>query len=142
MIGLSVSISSVTDQWTKNVGYADPSNSNRLVDSDTPYLLSSISKTFIGVALMQASAEGYIDMDININEYIPFEIVNPKKPDDESNVITLRHLSTHTSGILDNQYYDSTYAPGDPTISLGDFMYNYLMEGKGKKGDSKEGKAV
>mmetsp|Transcript_102517 Transcript_102517/g.142874 ORF Transcript_102517/g.142874 Transcript_102517/m.142874 type:complete len:515 (-) Transcript_102517:287-1831(-) len=131
MIGLSVSLSSVENnnkQWTKNVGYADPSNSNRLVDSDTPYLLSSISKTFIGVALMQAAADGYVDLDVDINKYLSFDVVNPKTMSTGS-VITLRHLSTHTSGILDNQYYDSTYAPGDPTIPLGDFMSNYFVEG-------------
>jgi len=65
---------------------------------NTTLNIGSTSKTFIGVALMQLHDQGKIDLDADINEYLPFKVFNPHFPDIP---ITLRQLATHTSSIKD-----------------------------------------
>jgi CubicO group peptidase (beta-lactamase class C family) len=90
-------------------------------------MLASVTKTFTGTALLQAWEEGKIGLDDPINTLLPFEVNNPYT---ESEVITVRHLATHTSGLLDNwPVYGSLYVPGDSPIALGDFLQGYLVEG-------------
>jgi CubicO group peptidase (beta-lactamase class C family) len=60
--------------------------------------IASISKTFIGVALMKAVEQGYFTLETPINDILPFAVKNPNAP---NKPITIRHLATHTSGILD-----------------------------------------
>ncbi|WP_428742434.1 serine hydrolase domain-containing protein [Tenacibaculum sp.] len=68
--------------------------------------IASISKTLLGVALMKAQELGKLKLDDDINNYLPFKIVNPNYPD---KIITIRHLANHTSGILDGETYERTY---------------------------------
>lgn len=89
--------------YLKGVGYMD-------VASKKPYTertiqnIASISKTFIGISLMKAQELGKLNLDDPINNYLPFEVINPYFPEKE---ITIRHLATHTSTITDTKYYDS-----------------------------------
>jgi CubicO group peptidase (beta-lactamase class C family) len=82
------------------------------VAKKTPYTnqtlqpIASVSKTFIGVALMKAVEQGYFTLETPINDILPFAIKNPNSP---NKPITIRHLATHTSGLLDVEktYYKS-----------------------------------
>ena len=65
--------------------------------------IASISKTFLGLALLKAQELGKLDLDDPVNQYLPFELQNPYYPEDQ---ITIRHLTTHTSSIRDSKYYD------------------------------------
>jgi CubicO group peptidase (beta-lactamase class C family) len=75
----------------------------------TPYTvqtvqpIGSVSKTLIGVSLMQCIERGLFSLDTPINDLLPFRVVNPYFPTD---TIRVRHLATHTSGLLD---YEPTY---------------------------------
>ncbi|MBL7939009.1 MAG: beta-lactamase family protein [Flavobacteriales bacterium] len=78
------------------------------VASKTPYTantrqpIASISKTFIGLAVMKAQELGRLHLDDPISKHLPFAVVSPhhlNKP------ITLRHLVTHTSSINDDREY-------------------------------------
>jgi CubicO group peptidase (beta-lactamase class C family) len=114
--------------WSQGYGYANIEE-GRPVTADTPFLLASISKTITGTALMQAWEEGAFSLDDDVDDLLPFEVDNPQV---EGEVITVRHLATHTSGIEDNdEVYNSSYAPGDPEIPLGEFLDDYFStEGK------------
>ncbi|MBL6445319.1 beta-lactamase family protein [Fulvivirga sp. 29W222] len=68
--------------------------------------IASISKTILAVALMKAQELGKLNLDDNINNHLPFKIVNPNHPE---KTITIRHLANHTSGILDGDSYERTY---------------------------------
>ncbi len=82
------------------------------VAKKTPYTnqtlqpIASISKTFVGVALMRAVEQGLFTLETPINDILPYAVKNPNSPDKP---ITIRHLATHTSGILDVEktYYQS-----------------------------------
>ncbi len=107
--------------WSGATGTA-----NRELDiaasDDSVFLIASISKTVTATAVMQLVEDGLLDLDENINTYLPFSLRNPKQPDA---VITLRHLLAHTSGLSD--IYLGSVAPDlyvendDPKLSLADF---------------------
>ena len=124
----------VTENSTLSIscfGFADKENQTNY-DTTTIQNVGSLSKTFIGLSLMIAKDKGLIDLDKNINEYLDFEVKNPhfKKGD---TFITLRHLATHTSGIIDNsKIYETSYSEGKTSKKeLGVFLKEYLSkEGK------------
>ncbi|WP_299823953.1 serine hydrolase domain-containing protein [uncultured Pontibacter sp.] len=71
-------------------------------DEHTVQNIASVSKTFIGIALLKAQELGKLKLDDPINAYLPFKVANPYYPDIP---ITIRHLATHTSSINDTEGY-------------------------------------
>ncbi|MEM7550954.1 MAG: serine hydrolase domain-containing protein [Bacteroidota bacterium] len=100
--------------YSKGIGYSDiESNSEYTVN--TLQNIGSVSKTFIGISLLKAQELGKLKLDDPINNYLPFKVENPNHPEEE---ITIRHLATHTSTILDTDYYDEkSYILKDKTAS-------------------------
>ncbi len=114
--------------WNKNYGYRNLQNQLPVEDS-TLFLMASVSKTFVATAVMQLWENGMIDLQGNINNYLPtgFTVANPYYPSD---VITVKMLMTHTSSLLDN--WNIMYpliSCGDSPISLNTFLVNYLTPG-------------
>jgi CubicO group peptidase (beta-lactamase class C family) len=93
--------------------------------------IGSISKTFIGFAIMKAVEQGYFTLETPINNILPFAINNPYFPDA---IIKVKHLVTHTSGLIDKEsIYMATYREGKkPLVELGDFLKEYCTK-EGKK---------
>lgn len=110
--------------WTKGYGFADKEH-GRPFTADTVMNIGSISKTITGAALMHAVQEGKLSLDQDINELLPFKVVNPYFPDQP---ITLRQLATHTSSITDRgPAYAKAYHFGrDSPQPLGDFLKGYF----------------
>lgn len=100
--------------------------SERAFEAETPVLLSSVSKTFIGVAAMQALEDEVLTLDEPVAAFVDFEVDNPKV---EGEQISLRDLLTHNSGIEDSVEYGEAYASGDPELPLDEFLRGYLVEG-------------
>ena len=65
--------------------------------------IESISKTFLGLSIMLLVEEGKLDLDKDINTYLPFKVRNPFFP---RKSITLRHLATHTASIDDRELHE------------------------------------
>ncbi len=86
--------------------------------------IASVSKTFIGLAVMKAIEMGYFTMETDINTLLPFKVVNPNFPNDQ---IKIKHLVTHTSSLLDNDTtYMNTYGLGSrPKMYLKAFIPEY-----------------
>ena len=82
--------------WSQGYGLANVEK-ELPVTADTPFMIASISKAVAGAALMKAVEEGQFDLDDDINTLLPFAVDNPQI---EGEVITLRHLATHTSGLV------------------------------------------
>lgn len=68
------------------------------ISSQTRMSVGSISKTITLTALMQIYEKNLIDLDSDINIYLPFEVRNPRFSEVP---ITVRMLLTHTSSISD-----------------------------------------
>ena len=131
--------------YQKNFGYADI-KSNIPYSSNTIQNIGSVSKSLISIALMKAIELRYFTLETNINDILPFKVINPNHPDD---TITIKELTNHTSGIIDNpDIYPNTltFYPAlrsydkESMVFLGekgyqekikdsnmkDFFYNYL----------------
>ena len=110
--------------YQKDMGFAD-------LETQTPYTktsvqnIASISKTIIAVALMKAVDQGKINLDADINEYLPFKVVNPNHP---NTPITVRQLATHTSTITDtDDYIRSYYFPNATSLHKLDMSKDYAV---------------
>lgn len=119
--------------FADGVGWADRKHGLR-VTPQTPFMLASVSKTITCAGIMALVEDGRLDLDADINEYLPFEVHIPKTPDVP---ITMRILLTHTSAIRDRYqvwgtpWSDPTlYFHGDSPIALGDFCRSYYVPGR------------
>jgi CubicO group peptidase (beta-lactamase class C family) len=83
--------------FAKGYGVADLKTKKPYTEK-TVQGIASISKTFIATALMKVVEEGLVELDDNINKYLPYKITNINHPDTP---ITIRHLATHTSSFSD-----------------------------------------
>ena len=114
--------------WNKGYGFADRENKIPFSTS-TIMNIASISKTFTGACIMKAVEDGKVSLDEDINNYLPFKVINPNFPEEK---ITLRNLATHTSGLTDRYpfYTDSTFFyNGQKPEALGNFLKEYFVEG-------------
>ncbi|WP_411894417.1 serine hydrolase domain-containing protein [Winogradskyella sp. A2] len=101
--GFSVSIVNEDSLlYSKGFGLADVS-ANKPYTANTIQNIASISKTLIGIALLKAQEQGLLLLDDPVTKHLGFEVINPYFPEE---TITIRHLTTHTSSIIDGDIYD------------------------------------
>ncbi len=112
--GLAIAKISEGKADIRTYGYANIEQNKAVTDS-TLFNIASVSKPIMGIALLQLVDQGKLELDCDINDYLPFEIDNPHI---EGEKITLRHLVSHSAGIAD--YYDvNSYSENqDSPISL------------------------
>jgi CubicO group peptidase (beta-lactamase class C family) len=108
--------------WSKAFGLADREKQISMT-ADTIQNIGSISKTVTATAVMQLWEQEKLALDADVNDYLDFSVRNPRHP---SIPITVRQLLTHRSSITDGPSYERSYACGDPTISLEDWIKGYL----------------
>ena len=65
--------------WVESYGMADIENDVPVSDN-TAFLMASVSKLFMATAFMQLEEDGLIDLDEDINTYLPFDVFNPNYP--------------------------------------------------------------
>ena len=111
--------------WSSAYGLADVENKKPRTE-ETIQNIGSISKTITATAVMQLFEQGKFRLDDDVNVYLPFPVRNPRFPDEP---ITFRQLLTHKSSIKDGPAYQKSYACGDPTISLKDWIKGYFVPG-------------
>ena len=88
--------------FAKGFGYSDKLV-NKKYTENTIQNIASVSKTFIGIALLKAQELGKLNLDDPINKYLPYKVINPYFSNKQ---ITIRHLATHTSSIKDPSKYE------------------------------------
>lgn len=66
------------------------------IGTETMYMIGSIQKVFTATAILQLHEEGMIDIDKDINAYLPFSVRNPKYTEVP---ITIKILLSHSSGL-------------------------------------------
>ena len=79
------------------------------VDLDDLYNIGSITKSFVATAILQLYERGQIDLDDDVNQYLPFEVRHPDYPDVP---ITIRMLLTNRSCLSDKSELYFTYFMG------------------------------
>ena len=109
--------------WLQCYGFADIENGITVTDS-TQFLLASMSKLFTGTATMQLQEDGMLQLNNDINEYLPWPLNHPTQ---STTPMTIQQLMTHTSSIKDNwSAMSNYYGYPDPTISLEACMQDYF----------------
>jgi CubicO group peptidase (beta-lactamase class C family) len=78
---------------TSTYGYADTKAGQRVVP-ETMFEIGSISKSFVGLALLQLRDEGKLDLNKPIIEYLPWLKINSK-----FEAITTHHILSHSAGL-------------------------------------------
>lgn len=109
-------------EWSAGYGWANIA-ARRPMTPDTIQNIASVSKTVTATAVMQIWEQGRLGLDVDVNEYLPFPVRNPRFA---STPITIRQLLTHTSSITDGPAYEPSYACGDPTMTLIDWLQAYF----------------
>ncbi|TBO37033.1 serine hydrolase domain-containing protein [Pedobacter kyonggii] len=123
--GLSVSILNKNKiVFEEGFGYANVAE-KRAYTTETIQNIGSVSKTFIAVSLMKAIELGYFDLETDINAILPFKVVNPYLPDE---IIKVKYLTTHTSGILDNlPIFNRSYRFEGPKVQ-NELLFKMMQE--------------
>jgi CubicO group peptidase (beta-lactamase class C family) len=123
---VSLKVDSIMYMVTK--GYADR-KTKKAINQQTRMMVASVSKTVVVTAIMQLFERGLIELDEDINNYLPFSVRNPNFPEDK---ITIKMLLTHTSSISIEGYYFSLFhifGYVDYPESIMSFAKNYLTRG-------------
>ena len=106
------------------------------VAENTAFRAASISKHITALAAFRLHEAGHIDLDADVDAFLPCSLRHPKAPDTP---ITLRRLLTHTAGIQDGADYAAACADRRPLSALmrgdvhtpefGSFVYSNLGAG-------------
>jgi CubicO group peptidase (beta-lactamase class C family) len=145
--GFAVSIvNEKSTLYQKGFGFSDV-KAKKFYTENTIQNIASVSKTFVGIALLKAQELGKLNLDDPVQKYVPFKTANPNFP---QTLITIRQLATHTSSILDNEFYlsknyflkpdqnlngvklnfddEQIFNPADSIIPMSVFLENVLAE--------------
>ena len=97
----------------RTAGFGVTSVENPLpVDTDTLFQIGSITKTFVGTAVMRLVEKGAIELNVPVRTYLP----NLQLADeDAASRVTVTHLLTHTAGWV-GDYFDD-FGPGDDALA-------------------------
>ena len=85
------------------------------VQQDTVFRAASVSKFVTALCAMKLCEENRLEMDRDVNDFLPFSLRHPKAPDTP---ITLRMLLSHTAGIHDGTAYNAGIARGETLSAL------------------------
>jgi CubicO group peptidase (beta-lactamase class C family) len=112
--------------WRGSYGSAD---AGRPADEHTFYDVASVSKLVVVTAVMQLVEQGLLDLETDVNDYLPFPVAHPAHP---GVPVTVRHLLTHTSGLswpntdADVPGYYTAY-PLDGSPPLGAWLPEFIV---------------
>ncbi len=91
-----------TLDMTRSWGYSHVEVS-RKVDENTGFMIGSVSKLFVWVAIMQLVEQGKIDLNKPVNHYLEsFKLPETMEP------VTMKHIMTHTTGFEDRFHLFTT----------------------------------
>lgn len=99
--------------WVGALGMADVKE-ERPVTQETMFRVGSISKTFVGLTLLDMQERGALSLDDPLEELIPD--FSPENPWGDKNPLLLAHLLEHTAGFDDMSFRE--YVLSDPDITL------------------------
>jgi len=97
-VGLSIGFFKDDFTWVKGFGYADLENKSP-VNAESSFRMASITKTFTAIAVLQLVEKGKIDLDAEVQTYVPYF------PEKKWPVIS-RYLLGHLGGISHYKDYD------------------------------------
>ncbi|QCK16898.1 serine hydrolase domain-containing protein [Mangrovivirga cuniculi] len=117
-------------KWNNSYGNKRVDKKSYVNDS-TLFMIASSTKPITAIGIMKLCEDGKLNLDTDINDYLPFKIQNPHHPNAK---LTTRMLLSHTSSIIDNwEVISPLYTlekGGDSPIELHDFVKDYFNSGR------------
>jgi CubicO group peptidase (beta-lactamase class C family) len=116
-------------EWEGTYGFADAGKTEP-VTRESLYALQSISKLFLSVAVMQLWEEDLIDLEADINDYLPFDVRNPNYPDHKITSYMLMHHQSglawpvEADGIPDFHHF---YYPDEEPPLISEWLPEYIL---------------
>jgi CubicO group peptidase (beta-lactamase class C family) len=102
--------------WLRATGIADV-QAKTTVTPESVFRIASMTKSFTAVAILQLRDAGKLSLDDPVSQYVP-ELAGLKYPTQDSPVLTIRHLLTHSEGFPeDNPWGDRQLAQDQATMS-------------------------
>jgi CubicO group peptidase (beta-lactamase class C family) len=122
--GAVVSIVKDGETWLeKGYGLADVEQKIPVSPDETLFRIGSTSKLFTWTAVMQLAEQRRIDLNVDVNTYLPdFQI-----PATFPQPITMLNLMSHSAGFEERATGTESSGP-DEMISLHDYLANYMPE--------------
>ena len=128
----SIVVGVIDESGTEFFSYGKTAFKNgKAVDKNTIYEIGSISKVFTSLVLADLVEQGELHLDDPIERHLP---AGTKVPDFDGKKITLRHLSTHASGLpyMPNNL-DMVSNPDNPFLAYGEkellaFLSTYKLK--------------
>ena len=100
--GLSISVvDNDGPVWSKGFGHTDTTK-EKSVDTDTMFMIGSLSKAYTVTAFLRAVQKGMVKLDDPIINYYPEFSWNTRFGEEEREKLTFRHLLTHWGGFQHN----------------------------------------
>ena len=99
--------------WSNCFGHIGTDTPNT---PETMFSIQSISKTYTSTAIMMAVGAGLVTLDTPVSEYIPDFIVKSYFDKDPMDIITLRHLLSHTAGLAHEAPIGNNYTYDTPSF--------------------------
>lgn len=101
--------------WVKSAGVREKTGNAR-VTPETVFRIASMTKSFTAMAILKLRDEGKLSLEDPVSRYVP-ELANLPYPTSDSQVLTVRHLLTHSEGFPeDNPWGDRQLAQSDETM--------------------------
>ncbi|WP_439484328.1 serine hydrolase [Cyclobacterium plantarum] len=121
----SMAIALIDSSGTKFYHFGNTSKDGKAVDQHTIYEIGSISKVFTGILLAQQVIDGDLNLDDEINDYLPEGIKSTVMGDV---AITFGNLTDHTSGY---PRMPDNFTPANPNNPFADYtedqMYAFIL---------------
>jgi CubicO group peptidase (beta-lactamase class C family) len=108
--------------WAGGIGKADL-GAGKDVTADTIFRVGSISKSFIGMAILTLQEQGKLDLNAPVSEIAPeIEIENRWQ---QTSPVRIVNLLEHTAG-FDDMHFGEIYAPGETAdFSVGEVLQRF-----------------
>lgn len=120
---MGVSVAVVTDEGVRFYSYGKQSKEQTAPpDERTVYEIGSVSKVFTGLLLAELVEEGVVGLDDPLQKYVPDRVKVPAVGD---RAITLKHLTTHTSGL---PRMPGNFHPKDANNPYADYTLDQLYD--------------
>jgi len=99
--GLAMAVVSTEDILNLNTWGVRNSEESKAVDKDTVFRIASISKTFAATVAAQLVEQNRLSWDEPIHQVLPQLVLGTKS---SSRQITLKHIMSHTTGLMPHAY--------------------------------------
>lgn len=106
--------------FAKGYGHADIDETRPVDPGRTLFRVASLSKLFVGTAVMQLVERGDLDLDADVNTYLSEFTI----PETFAEPITLRHLLTHFAGFEERVIGVDPDLPEDAVLPLAQSLQN------------------